>query len=424
VYRTYVQPDRALSDSDRAVVSEAVRRAREASPGVDPDLIDFIGELLLLSHPGGAETEFAQMFPQLAAPVMAKGAEDTAFYRYNRLVSLNEVGGDPGRFGRTVADFHQEGEKAARLAPTAMLTLATHDTKRSPDVRARISLLSELPDYWEEAATTWLGLTDHHAGDHGPDYNARYLLFQTLVGVWPIETDRLAAYMAKATKEAKVHTSWSDSNPDYDYQLRKFIEATLGDQPFVDQLSTFLRRQRIVELGRASSLSQQTLLLTCPGVPDLYQGTETWDNSLVDPDNRRPVNYDRLAAELASTDSWRPDCLAVEYDRAAHEQAKLWLTARLLGHRRRRPELYSTGTYEPLEVVGAKAGHLLAFTRGRLAVLVGRHLWRLADDWDDTYVELPAGRWRPVIGAGSEVRGGNHRVGGFLGHGPVAVLES
>ncbi len=424
VYRTYVQPDRMLGDRDRAVVAEALRGAREAVPAADPDLIDFIGELLVLAHPGGRETEFAQIFPQLSAPVMAKGAEDTAFYRYNRLISLNEVGGDPGRFGRPLADFHAAAEAAGWKEPTAMLALATHDTKRSPDVRARINLLSELPEYWEEAVTTWLGLTDHHAGDHGPDYNARYLLFQTLVGAWPIETDRLLAYMDKAAKEAKVHTTWADGNPDYDYQLRKFIESTVGDEQFVAQLSAFLRRQRIVELGRAASLAQQALLLTCPGVPDIYQGTETWDNSLVDPDNRRPIDYDRHAADLGATNSWRADCLAVEYDRAAHAQAKLWLTGRLLGHRRRRPELYTTATYEPLGVTGAKADHLVAFTRGRLTVLVGRHLWRLGGDWDDTFVDLPDRRWRPVVGAGSEVRGGRHRVGGFLGHGPVAVLES
>ncbi len=424
VYRTYAQPDRPRAAADAGVIAEATRRAKEAAPGSDSDLVDFIGELLLLEHPGGPETQFALMFPQLSAPVMAKGAEDTAFYRYNRLVSLNEVGGDPGRFGRPMAAFHSSCEAAARHAPTTMLTLATHDTKRNPDVRARISLLSELPDYWEEAATTWLSLTDHHAGDFGPDYNARYLLFQTLVGTWPIETDRLLSYMDKAAKEAKVHTSWADGNPDYDYQLRKFIEATVGDEQFQWDLQGFLARQRIVELGRATSLVQQTLLLTCPGIPDVYQGTESWDDSLVDPDNRRPVDYDRLATDVATTASWRPDSLAVEYDRAAHDQAKTWLTTRLLNHRRRRPELYSTGTYEVLDVRGDKAGHLIAFTRGRLTVLAGRHLWRLGGDWGNTVVELPAGRWKPVVGAGSEVRGGIHRVGSFLGHGPVAVLES
>jgi (1->4)-alpha-D-glucan 1-alpha-D-glucosylmutase len=424
VYRTYIQPDRAGTPADASYVSAAGRAARDAAPHSDPDLIDFIGELLLLEHPGGPETEFAQTFPQLSAPVMAKGAEDTAFYRYNRLVSLNEVGGDPGAFGRPLSRFHADCAESVVHLPQSMLALATHDTKRAPDVRARISLLSELPEYWEEAATTWLGLTDHHAGDRGPDYNARYLLFQTLVGVWPIETDRLTAYMDKAAKEAKVHTSWADGNPDYDYQLRKFVEATVSDEQFLREVNGFLARQRIVELGRASALAQQALLLTCPGVPDLYQGDEKWDNSLVDPDNRRPVDFERLRSDLRATAGWPADGLAVEYDRATHDRAKLWLTSRLLAHRRARPEIYAEGGYEELPTAGAKAGHLIAFGRGRLVVLVGRHLWKLAGDWDDTTVELPAGRWRPIVGAGPEVAAGSHRVGDFLGHGPVAVLES
>jgi (1->4)-alpha-D-glucan 1-alpha-D-glucosylmutase len=424
VYRTYVQPDRARPAAGSGAIAEAVRGAREIAPHVDTDLIDFIGELLMLEHPGGAETEFAETFPQLSTPVMAKGAEDTAFYRYNRLISLNEVGGDPGTFGRPLDAFHSACLESLRHHPHAMLTLATHDTKRSPDVRARISLLSELPEYWEEAVTTWMGMTDHHATGLGPDYNARYLLFQTLVGAWPIETERLVAYMDKAAKEAKVHTSWADGNPDYDYGLRKFVEATIGDNQFVRELQGFIARQRIVELGRATGLSQQALLLTCPGVPDIYQGTESWDNSLVDPDNRRPVDYDRLSADLAATAGWPAGLMTVEYDRAADDRAKTWLTARLLRHRRDRPETYSDGSYERLSVEGEKADHLVAFTRGRLVVLAGRHLWRLGGDWGDTTVELPAGRWQAVIGADPDTRAGRHRVGDILGHGPVAVLES
>lgn len=421
IYRTYVQPHRPRSALDAARVAEAVHAAKETSPA-DGGLLDFIGELLLLEHAGGPETEFAQVFPQLSAPVMAKGAEDTAFYRYNRLVSLNEVGGDPRRFGRPLAAFHTDSAESARLHPNGMLALATHDTKRGPDVRARISLLSELPEYWEEAVTIWMGMTDHHAGSEGPDYNSRYMLFQTLVGAWPIEVDRLVGYMDKGAKEAKVHTSWADGNADYDYQLRKFVEATVGDEHFVRELQGFMARQRIVELGRATSLSQQTLLLTCPGVPDVYQGTESWDNSLVDPDNRRPVDYDRLERDLTATSGWGPDVLASRYDQSADGRAKLWLTARLLRHRRDRPELYDTAAYEPLTVAGDKAGHLVAFTRGRLVVLVGRHLWKLGGDWGDTVVELPPGRWEPMIGAGGPVDAGCHAVDRFLGHGPVAVL--
>jgi (1->4)-alpha-D-glucan 1-alpha-D-glucosylmutase len=420
VYRTYVQPDRPLRPADGEAVAAAVQGARSITPEADGDLLEFIGELLLMKWPGGAETRFAQIFPQLSAPVMAKGAEDTAFYRYNRLVSLNEVGGDPGTFGRPLADFHAAGRRAAADHPEAMLTLATHDTKRSPDVRARISLLSEIPDHWEEAVTRWMGLTDHHASADHPDYNARYLLFQTLVGAWPIPTDRLCAYMDKAAKEAKVHTSWADANPDYDYGLHKFIEATVGDAGFVAELETFLTVHRLVEWGRATSLAQTTLLLTYPGVPDIYQGTETWDNSLVDPDNRRPVDYGRLAADLAASSNSGPDHLA---GGPPDDRAKTWLTARLLGHRRRRPDLYRGG-YEPLPTDGSRAEHLIGYSRDRLVVLVGRHLRRLDGDWGDTTVELPDGSWRPVVGQGGDRNGGTHRVADLLGAGPVAVLEN
>ncbi|HWE54058.1 MAG TPA: malto-oligosyltrehalose synthase [Acidimicrobiales bacterium] len=423
VYRTYARPERLLDPTDARHVDQAVRAAKEIAPGVDQDLIGFVGELLRLEHPGGPEARFAQMFPQLSAPVMAKGAEDTAFYRYNRLISLNEVGGDPGRFGRPLDDFHRASLATASTWPETMLTLATHDTKRSPYVRARISLLSELPEYWEEAVTQWFGMTDHHAGDRGPDYNARYLLFQTLVGTWPIATDRLVAYMDKAAKEAKVHTSWSDGDAEYDEALRNFVTSTVSDDRFVLALEEFLQRQRISPLGRAAAVAQHAVLLTCPGIPDIYQGTETWDNSLVDPDNRRPVDFRALASALGEVSGWPDDILAREYDRSAEHRAKLWLTNRLLTHRRERPECYDNRSYEPLTVRGEKADHLIAFTRPDLVVLVGRHLWGLGGDWGGTTIELPPGRWRSVVGPAGEEHGGQHRVGGFLGHGPVAVLE-
>lgn len=410
VYRTYVQPDRRRRPEDAARVAEAVRGAAEVAPEADPDLLGFIGELLLLEWPGGAETDFALRFPQVSAPVMAKGVEDTAFYRYNRLVSLNEVGGDPGVFGRPLADFHAGCGAAAEHQPRGMLTLATHDTKRSPDVRARISLLSEEPEHWEEAVTRWMGSTDRHAGTAGPDYNTRYLFFQTLVGAWPIETDRVAGYMAKAAKEAKVFTSWTDPNADYDYCLRRFVEATLSDEGFVADLERYLMERRTVELGKAASLAQAALLLTCPGVPDVYQGTETWDNSLVDPDNRRPVDFDALARRLGAGEEHPAT-------------SKLALTALLLGHRARRPELYDGAPYEPLPADGDHSDDLIAFSRGRLVVVATRRATRLSA-WGATTVELPPGRWRFVSGAArEEVAGGRQRVGDLLGPAPVAVLE-
>ena len=237
---------------------------------------------------------------------MAKGVEDTAFYRYQPLVSLNEVGGDPGRFGRPAADFHARMAHAARHWPETMLTLSTHDTKRSGDVRARISVLSELPGAWESAVVRWAEQNTAHKQDGWPDRNAEYLLYQTLVGAWPIEAGRAGAFMLKAAKEAKVHTSWTDPNAGYDDALSAFVTAVLADRDFVADLEAFLAEHRIVERGRVNSLAQTALMLTCPGVPDLYQGTEVWDVSLVDPDNRRPVDYARAPRPAGQPGRGRP----------------------------------------------------------------------------------------------------------------------
>ncbi|MBV8462949.1 MAG: malto-oligosyltrehalose synthase, partial [Acidimicrobiales bacterium] len=334
VYRTYVQADRPVRDEDRQRIEAAVKAAEAAHTGVDPDLIHFIGELLLLQWPGHAETEFALSFPQLSAPVMAKGAEDTAFYRYNRLVSLNEVGGDPGVFGRPLEDFYEWCTAVAERWPATMLALGTHDTKRSPDVRARINLLSELAEPWEAAVTRWLEVTDRHTGPYGPDANTRYLMFQTLVGAWPIPPDRLAGYMQKAVKEGKVHTSWTNPNSAYEEDLRAFVERTVHDPVFTELLESFLDDWRIDELGVAAALAQTALLLTCPGVPDIYQGGEQRDDRLVDPDNRRPVDFAALRASLAALDEGRV---------VPKSAPKLWLMSRVLRHRRERPEAYAGG---------------------------------------------------------------------------------
>ena len=223
VYRTYARPGQPASAADRSHVAAAVAAARWRRPDLDAELAGFIGELVIGAHPGEAEAAFTIRFAQVSAPVMAKGVEDTAFYRYLPLVSLNEVGGDPGRFGRPVADFHQAMAAAARHWPEAMLTLSTHDTKRSGDVRARLSLLSEIPEAWELAVDRWSRHNERFKQNGWPDRNAEYLLYQTLVGAWPIDTPRVAAYMAKASKEAKVHTSWTEPSETYDRALESFV---------------------------------------------------------------------------------------------------------------------------------------------------------------------------------------------------------
>ena len=420
VYRTYARPGSPVTAADRAHVAAAVAAARQRRPDLDGELVDFIGELLVLRYPGEAEADFALRFAQVSAPVMAKGVEDTAFYRYQPLVSLNEVGGDPGRFGSQPEEFHQAMSEAAGRWPEAMLTLSTHDTKRSGDVRARINVLSQLPEAWEHAAERWTHRNKRHKHNGWPDRNAEYLLYQSLVGAWPIDAGRAAAFMAKAAKEAKVHTSWTEPHPEYDDALGAFVAGILADQGFIADLETFLAEHRLVERGRVNSLAQTTLLLTCPGVPDLYQGTEVWELSLVDPDNRRPVDYDARRRLLRALASEGPEAAL---DRDDEGGPKLWLIHRLLAHRRRHPEGYGAASgYQRLPVSGRQASHVVAFARtGGLAVIVPRLVAGRADDWADTSVGLAGGGWVDVL-TGEAVDGGEARVDALLRRFPVAVL--
>lgn len=399
VYRTYVQPDRPVAGTDERAVWAAVAGAQQRQPAIDPDLLEFIGELLLLRWPGSAETEFALAFPQLSAPVMAKGAEDTAFYRYHRLVSLNEVGGDPAVLGRPAEDFYDWCAEIQDRWPETMLALDTHDSKRSADVRARINLLSEMPEEWEAAATSWLEVTDQFASRDTPDLNIRYLFLQTLVGTWPIETERLVSYMEKAAREAKVRTSWAEPNQAYESGLGQFIRQSLNDKPFVRLLEQFLDDQDIVDLGRRASLSQLALQLTCPGVPDIYQGSETWNNRLVDPDNRGPVDYTCIHSE------WGP---------------KVQLISQVLRHRRHESGAYRGFT--PLAVSGPEADRVIAVGRSGVVSVVPRHLARHRS-WQGTTVQLPPGKWTSVL-SGTTHSGGTLGVGELLDAHPVAVLSS
>jgi (1->4)-alpha-D-glucan 1-alpha-D-glucosylmutase len=425
VYRTYARPGYPVSAADLAHVRQATAAAGERRPDLDAELLRFIGELLTLEHRGDEETSFAVRFAQVSAPVMAKGTEDTAFYRYLPLTCLNEVGGDPGRLGWPVAEFHQAMAGAAQRWPEAMLTLSTHDTKRSGDVRARLSVLSELPEAWEHAARRWARHNRAHKQDGWPDPNTEYLLYQTLVGAWPIEAGRAGAYMQKAAKEAKVHTSWTDQNAGYDHALAAFVSAVLDDPVFVADLESFLAEHQVIERGRIASLAQTALLLTCPGVPDLYQGTEVWDLSLVDPDNRRPVDYARRRDLLGDLAGAGPEAALQRMDDGG---PKLWLIHRLLGHRRRHPAAYGPGSgYEPLRGHGPRARSVVAFARtGGLAVVVPR-LARPGETWAGTTVELPGGAWTDVLtgdAVTSDGTGGTSSVGvaSLLRRFPVAVL--
>lgn len=412
VYRTYVNAEAGhVTPEDRAVVGAATDAARRRRPDLDPDLFVFLYRVLALELTGSREADLVMRLQQISAAIMAKGAEDTAFYRYHRLVSLNEVGGSPGCFGGSVDDFHATNAAISRAWPATMTTLATHDTKRGPDVRARLNLLSEIPDQWREAVTGWMKANDRYRTGPWPDANIEYLMYQTLVGAHPLTEDRLLAYLQKASKEAKQYTSWTDPNPEYDAALAAFASAILGDQEFMADLAAFVAPLRVP--GWINALGQSLLLLAAPGIPDIYQGTELWDFSLVDPDNRRPVDFAHRRALLSRLAHLSPEQLWAEVESGL---PKLAVVRGALEQRRRYPEAFGpAGGYAPLYADGPDAHRVVAFCRGGAAVCVVPRLvtgllpvapmageiscaWGMAAGpaWE-TALGLPPGRWRDAF---------------------------
>ncbi len=419
VYRTYVHAERNdVAADDTRAINAAADAARQARPDIDTDLLDFLRDLLLLRIRGGLEAEFVMRFQQLTGPAMAKGLEDTAAYRLNRLVCLNEVGGDPGRFGVTPESFHRAAAETLRRWPRTLLASSTHDTKRSEDVRARLALLSEVPTRWARAVRRWATMNDALRSGDWPDRNVEYLLYQTLVGAWPITPERLLPYLEKAVREAKVHTSWNAPNEAYEAAVRRFASGVLEDPAFRTDLERFVAP--LVEPGRVNSLAATLLKLTSPGIPDVYQGTELWDLSLVDPDNRRPVDFERRRQLLQQLDRLRPEQIM---RRSADGMPKLWLLRQALRVRKRYPDDFGpAGEYRPLQASGPAADHVVGFLRGdRVATVVPRLVLRLRGRWGDTTVQLPAGRWRNEC-TGDEIDGGAAQVAELLHRFPVALL--
>ncbi|MBV9355618.1 MAG: malto-oligosyltrehalose synthase [Chloroflexi bacterium] len=389
VYRTYIDPatGRASSD-DRLRIGRATAEAKRRNPRTDPSVFESVGDTLLFADADRELSEldrayrlqFIARFQQTSGPVMAKGVEDTAFYLYNRLISLNEVGGAPDRFGTSLTAFHRFNQERARDWPTTLLTTSTHDTKRSADVRARINVLSELPATWRAALTRWSRLNGRKKinveGRAAPDRNEEYLLYQTLLGVWPYDVeqpdselvDRVVAFMLKAVKEAKLNTSWINPNDAYEHAVEQFVRSILDaaqPNPFLDDFADL--RRRVAHFGLFNALSQTVLTMTSPGVPDVYQGNELWDLSLVDPDNRRPVDYrvrrEHLRELRRRSRHDRLDALAAELLATRTDgRIKLFVTHRLLTLRRAHPELFGAA-YSPLRVAGARVGHACAYAR-------------------------------------------------------------
>jgi (1->4)-alpha-D-glucan 1-alpha-D-glucosylmutase len=425
VYRTYVS-ERGASEADHRYIEWAVSQAKKRRRSEDTSILDFLHRALTGNVPGHSRPDLilrtAMQFQQVTGPVMAKAAEDTAFYRYFRLLALNEVGGDPRRFGMSAAAFHHLMRERARDWPRAMLATATHDTKRGEDARIRLAMLSELPRRWGEYVARWLRINRSRraeiAGDLVPDRNVEYFFYQTLVGAWPPDlqpddsagvaglAERVSACMIKAVREGKEESSWSNPNAEYEAALQRFVAGALDasrSNAFLADFHSFI--ELIARPSAISSLAQLVLKLTAPGVPDIYQGCEGWDFSMVDPDNRRPPDWDKRRGLLEDIAQADPAALAEGW-RDGRE--KLFVAQRLLGLRRERSDLFARGEYVALRAEGEPGDeHLCTFARlhegTALVVAVPRLVYRLcgggtAPAWGTTAVALPqAGSWRDVF---------------------------
>jgi (1->4)-alpha-D-glucan 1-alpha-D-glucosylmutase len=476
VYRTYVSPIGVL-ERDRRYIEMAVARAKRRNPATSTSIFDLVRDVLLLNEtyaPDDASREalerFVGRFQQYTGPVMAKAVEDTAFYIHNRLVSLNEVGGDPAIFGTSLSSFHQQNIERQAHWPESLLATSTHDTKRSEDVRARINVLSEMPREFRARVFRWARWNQPKKtlieDTPAPSRNDEFLLYQTLIGSWPLEPlgaeerkqycERIGQYMLKATREAKAKTSWVSPNEDYERATRDFVGAILETSrrnPFLADFEPFA--QRVADLGLWNSLSQTVLKLTSAGVPDLYQGTEIWNFSLVDPDNRRPVDYEQRREMLQTLEARlreSPDAIGgLARELVANPRdgrIKLFVIWRILNFRREHPGFLTAGRYLPLDATGSRAEHVCGFVRksaqSAVVVLVPRLVAKLSGDaigppigrdrWGDTSVSLPAqlqsasfrnlftGEIVPPREPAS-TDAGRWPIGDLLAEFPVAVLE-
>ena len=460
VYRTYLEPGRPVSEEDRNVIERAVAAAKRRNPAIEESVFNFLRDLLLFRFPENLDekqraehVQFVLKFQQFTGPIMAKGLEDTVFYIYNRLAALNEVGGEPQQFGLSVERFHQRNLQRLRDRPASLLSTSSHDTKRSQDVRARMLAISEIPQLWARSLQKWRAANRRFKRRvdeiEAPNGNEEYLLYQTLLGTWPIDLTgrpvpsvsaefvlRIEQYMAKALKEAKLNTSWIQPNAEWDKAMWEFIARILEASPRNKFIPAFLPvAQEIARLGMINSLAQTVIKLTAPGVPDIYQGTEIWDDSLVDPDNRRPVDYARRREMLAGLRNAPTEELLRCWPDG---RIKLRVVQRLLHLRRENAELFREGNYEALSTQGTLAGSVVGFMRKQdekaLVVFVPRISSRvgfppIGQRWGDTAVAISESMrsklFRDVF-TDREIKAENShvRLADAMSELPFAVLES
>lgn len=459
VYRTYINQD-GLRESDRFYVKEAIAKAKEQVPLLLKEL-NYIEKLLLLEEEESLKPEqkelqrhFVMRLQQLTGPLTAKGIEDTLLYVYNRLLSLNEVGGNPSQFGVTVADFHEFNKKQQELWTHKMNATATHDTKRGEDARARINVISEIPEEWEKQVKLWSEINNSKKVKDKrrtiPSKNDEYFFYQTLIGSFPFAeseyaefVERVKDYVIKAVREAKVHTAWLRPDSDYENGFIAFVEDALKPGEDNEFMKAFLPFQKLVaEYGIFNSLSQTLLKSTSPGVPDFYQGTELWELSMVDPDNRRPVDFEQRLGFLKDIkEKAQKDVLKLIDELLASSEdgrVKLFLTTKILEARNKNLEVFQNGDYLPLEVVGKFKDHIVAFARkyeNKVAItvaprlltsLVGQGEYPLGEQvWHDTQLKLPQempSGWQDAIASQAIQANGTLLVGEVLKYFPVALL--
>ncbi|MEO3828532.1 malto-oligosyltrehalose synthase [Actinomadura sp. B10D3] len=410
VYRAYVVPGEDAPQQAVDVMNEAARRAREHLPEeLHGDLETVVA--LALGQGERTDAEFIVRFQQTSAPLAAKGVEDTAFYRWNRMASLNEVGGDPGRFFVTPEEFHAHCIRIARDWPLTMTTLSTHDTKREEDVRAWLAVLSELPGEWIEAVERW---RNWGPGPSPLEPDLEYLLWQTLVGAWPLTIGRLEEFLIKAMREAKTRTSWAEQDAGYEEAVLAYARGVLADPDLVTDMTSFVAR--LAPYARVNTLGQKLVQLAMPGVPDVYQGCELTGLALVDPDNRRPVDYGRRREHLFRLDTGRRP---KEVD-----DEKLLVTSRILRLRRSNPDWFGPGArHEPVAVRGPGAEHVVGFTRGEAVALATRLPVGLErrGGWKGTRVDVRGQGWRDVL-TGCTHMGPFLDASRLFEHLPVALL--
>ena len=418
VYRSYVVPaDREVSAQDQAVIERAMACARTLAPTVDSVLFDFVADLLLLKSTGPLEAEFVSHFQQLTGPAMAKGVEDTAFYRYTTLLALAEVGGSPERFHLTLAGFHQANLDTQKYWPRRLNATSTHDSKRSADVRARLIAMSQGPEAFAKLARAFFQCTEAHLTGGLPDPKLRMIALQTLIGAWPLHPARFKATLEKSARESKTFTSWLRADPLYDQALETFARGVISDPMVGKLLESFVAQ--LLPTARAISTGWVLLKCTCPGVPGLYQGTELWNHALVDPDNRNTVNWGIREEAIEQT---RLPALAADEICLT----KLWVIRQALKLRAARPQLFDENAdYVPLKVVGERVESVVAFARagrggGHAVVIVAR--WP-SSDWGDTHVLLPEGTFVSHLDEQQGLQG-SVKLASVLKRFPVALLSS